>query len=54
MKPVDKNKLSYDQKLEKYKNGEYVFKPPPVCTARWDDDSWIKFIDASNNWLEKS
>lgn len=42
--------MDYNQKLDQYKNGQYRFKAPPVCTARWDDDAWIKWIDACNGW----
>jgi hypothetical protein len=27
----------------------YRFRAPPVCTARWDDHDWIKFI--GNRWF---
>lgn len=28
-----------------YRAGKYRFNAPPVCTARWDDDAWIRYID---------
>lgn len=30
--------------------GAYRFKAPPVCTAFWDSQAWIKWIDACNGW----
>jgi len=42
-----------EQKMEMYKNGEYRFKAPPVCTGRWDDAAWIAFIDAYDGWTPK-
>lgn len=43
-------RISYKEKLGQYEKGQYRFKAPPVCTARWDTDAWIKFIDAYNGW----
>lgn len=51
-KRIDKDQLTHEEKLEKYRAGDYLFKAPPVCTAAWDDAAWIKFIDACNGWLE--
>ena len=48
------DKLTYQQKLEKYKKGEYLFPAPPVCTVRWDDDAWIKYIDGHKGWTQNT
>ena len=34
-------------KLEAYRHGHYVFKPPPVPHARWSERDWIRYIDGS-------
>ena len=44
--------MDYQDKLYKYENGHYRFKAPPVCTARWDTESWIKFIDSYDGWVK--
>ena len=38
--------MTHEEKVEAYRNGKYIFKAPPVCTAYWDDGAWIKWIDA--------
>ena len=45
-------KLTRDQKVTKYRNGEYKVKPPPVCTVWWNEYDWIKFIDRDGVWTE--
>lgn len=35
-------------KREAYRLGFYRFNPPPVPTAKWDEDAWIKYI--GDNW----
>ena len=42
--------MSEEQKKEAYKEGWYVFSVPPVCTAYWTDEDWIKWIDGCNGW----
>ena len=42
--------LTYAQKIAAYEAGLYRFKVPPVCTARWERDDWIAYIDAYNGW----
>lgn len=42
---------SDEGKIKLYENGNYIFKAPPVCTAKWTPDSWIKFIDSYNGFL---
>lgn len=39
------------KKREAYLAGFYVFSPPPVCTAFWRIDDWIRMIDLSSGWL---
>ena len=29
---------------EAYRAGLWVMGPPPVCTARWGEDDWIRFV----------
>ncbi len=43
--------LTHEQKLFGYRNGLYRFKAPPVCTANWNTESWIKWIDACDGWF---
>ena len=52
-KLLNKKILTYDEKLELYENNKYRFPPPPVCTARWNDGDWIKFIDSRGEWILK-
>jgi hypothetical protein len=35
-------------KREAYRLGFYRFNPPPVPTAGWDEDAWIRYI--GDNW----
>ena len=42
--------FTQSEKRIMYKNGQYQFKAPPVCTAQWDIDAWIKFVDTCNGW----
>jgi hypothetical protein len=51
MKEVRAMNLTNEQKLIKYKNGEYRFDVPPVCTGNWDDQSWVKWIDSCDGWI---
>ena len=51
-KRIDKDQLSYEEKIDKYEQGEYIFKAPPVCSAGWSVGSWIRFIDSYNGWVE--
>jgi len=46
--------MTYEQKVTMYRAGQYRFKCPPVCTAFWDTDSWIKWIDACGAWVKPS
>ena len=41
---------SYRAKLIMLQEGKYYFPPPPVCTAKWDHLSWIKWIDDRGEW----
>ena len=47
------SEFTHEQKAEMYRKGEYQFKAPPVCTARWTHLSWISFIEGYNGWLPK-
>jgi hypothetical protein len=47
---VDKAPLTEEEKRELYHTGQYVFKAPPVCTAYWNDKSWIDWIDSCEGW----
>lgn len=42
--------MTREQKLEKYKQGRYLFKCPPVCTHLWDENDWLNYVDACNAW----
>jgi hypothetical protein len=42
--------LTEDEKRELYRRGRYAFSAPAVCTAQWDDTTWIKYIDAAGLW----
>lgn len=43
--------LTWDQKVQLYREGRYAFPPPPVCTARWTEDSWIRYVDLHGVWI---
>jgi len=42
--------LKPDEKRALYRAGKYRFRAPPVCTALWDEQAWINYIDAGNGW----
>lgn len=49
----ENKKLRYEEKVDKYYKGEYLF-PPESLTARaaeWSVRDWINFIDAKGKWL---
>ena len=46
--------MEYQQKIEQYNKGQYRFKAPPVCTARWNTGAWIKWIDTCSGWYNVS
>lgn len=37
-------------KSQAYKDGEYKVPTPPVPTTGWDEEAWIKYIDACDGW----
>ena len=43
-------KLTLQDKYKMYKEGAYMFQPPPVCTTYWGMDDWVKYIDAHGKW----
>ena len=45
-----KIELTHARKVELYERGDFAFNPPPVPTALWDRDAWIRFIDADGEW----
>ena len=45
--------MTYDEKVKAYNEDKWSCPVPPVCTARWDVDSWIKWIDAEGHWNTK-
>ena len=45
------SEFTHEQKAEMYRKGEYQFKAPPVCTARWTHLSWINWIERNDGWL---
>lgn len=40
------------KKVQKYRNGEYKVKPPPVSTVWWNEYDWIKWIDKHGKWTD--
>lgn len=45
-------KLSEEDKIQKYRAGEYCFRAPPVPPGRWDEQAWIRYIDGTGGfWL---
>ena len=43
--------MTYAQKLGKYRRGEYMFPPPPITHAYWNDERWVDYIDAYGEWF---
>ena len=43
-------KLTDAEKSYAYGKGLYKFKAPPVCTALWDKNAWIRWIDRCDGW----
>lgn len=39
------------KRLEAYKAGQYRFSVPPVCTALWDDESWMNHVQFTDKKL---
>lgn len=45
--------LTEEEKLVKYRAGDYLFPVPPVVTTLWEEEDWIAFIDNHGVWLEQ-
>ena len=45
-----KGSISKRDKERMYELGLYMVTPPPVTTAAWDRDTWIRYIDKSGKW----
>jgi hypothetical protein len=43
--------MTYEQKVELYRAGKYLFPPPPVCHVGWTERNWIDYIDAHGKWV---
>ncbi len=41
----------YLRKRELYNYGRWACPVPPVCTAYWDEQAWINWIDSKGKWL---
>lgn len=46
--------MTREEKQALYVAGKWIFEVPPVCTAHWDDASWVKWIDHCNGWRPES
>jgi hypothetical protein len=44
--------LGYFAKVWKYAEGKYKMNPPPVCTAKWTQSDWIRWIDTNGIWID--
>ena len=40
-------------KQEAYRENRYQIPAPPVYTGNWEEEDWIRFIDANGRWLEE-
>lgn len=38
-------------RLAAYRAGAYVFRAPPVCTVRWNERDWCKFVRFTDRTL---
>ena len=39
-------------KFELFRFDMYICPVPPVCTAAWGTDDWIKWIDTKGKWQD--
>jgi len=38
-------------RAQAYNAGQYKFQAPPVCTARWDSEAWMNWVQFDNETL---
>lgn len=51
LQSVTDSKACSMTKLVHYKHGRFVCNTPPVCTAKWEDADWVKYIDSEGTWI---
>lgn len=44
--------MTYQEKINLYKEGKYLVPPPPVATGGWSIKNWIDFIDTYGKWIK--
>jgi hypothetical protein len=42
--------MTQDEKRKAYREGRYNCEVPPVCTAYWNEDDWIRFIEETGGF----
>ena len=42
--------MTYQEKVEKYRNGEYIWEKP-FPTGCWSEEECIRRIDLTDSWL---
>lgn len=43
----------WQRKVEKYREGAYAFKAPPVNHNKWFESEWVRYIDKHGQWLDE-
>ena len=43
--------MNDQDKLAKYRAGQYAFPAPPVHSTSWGEAAWIRYIDKYGVWL---
>lgn len=46
--------MTYEEKREAFRNGEYSCEIPPVVHGNWTTDDWIQFIDTNGTWNKEN
>lgn len=45
-----RNVYTLAEKRALYHAGRYSFPPPPVPSAAWQEDDWIRYVDGCGQW----
>lgn len=42
--------MTNEEKLQAWNDGRCIMPIPPVCTAYWKTNDWIRFVDLHGTW----
>ena len=45
--------MTLDEKRKAYRDGRYNCEVPPVSTAYWNEDDWIRFIEKTGGFYDR-